>query len=97
MPKGYIVASVDIVDPQEYALYTAKTPAAAAAHGGRFLVRGGRQRAPEKPARARQVVIEFPDFDAACAFYDSDAYRAILPHALAATAREIVIVEGAPD
>ena len=97
MPKGYVIARIDVDDPEGYAQYTARTPEAIAAFGGRFLVRGGRQRAAEGAARSRQVVIEFPDFETACAFYDSDAYREILPLALAASRRELVLVEGFAD
>ncbi|MGF1657827.1 MAG: DUF1330 domain-containing protein [Rubrimonas sp.] len=94
MAKGYVIARIDVDDPEAYALYTARTPEAIAAFGGRFLVRGGAQRAAEGAARGRQVVIEFPDYAAACAFYDSDAYRAILPFAWAASTRDLVLVEG---
>jgi uncharacterized protein (DUF1330 family) len=95
MPKGYVIARIDVTDPERYALYTAETPRLAARHGGRFIVRGGRHEAREGPARARNVVIEFPDFDAARAFYDDPDYQAILPHALAGSERELVLVEGA--
>ncbi len=94
MPKAYIIARIDVTDPTEYARYTASTPALAARFGGRFIARGGRFEAREGPARVRNVLIEFPDFDSARAFYDDPAYRAILPHALAGAERELVIVEG---
>ena len=43
------------------------------------------------------AIIEFPDYPSALAFYDDPEYRAVLPHALAASEREIVIVEGVED
>ena len=94
MPKGYVIARIDVGDPETYSKYVARTPEVIASFGGRFLVRGGLQRAAEGPARARHVVIEFPDYETACAFYDSAAYREILPLALAASTREILLVEG---
>ena len=94
MPKGYIIARVDVTDPETYARYTAETPRVVAEHGGRFLVRAGRCEALEGPARSRNVILEFPSFAAARAFYDSAAYRAILPHALAGSEREMLLVEG---
>jgi len=97
MPKGYLIARIDVTDPETYKKYTATTPALAARHGGRFIVRAGRQEAKEGSARSRNVVIEFPDFASALAFYDDPDYRAILPHALAGSEREIVIVEGAEE
>lgn len=97
MAKAYLIARVDVTDTGEYAKYTARTPAAAAAFGGRFLVRAGRFEQLEGEGRSRNVVLEFPDFAAARAFYDSPDYRAILPHALAGSVREMVLVEGVPD
>jgi uncharacterized protein (DUF1330 family) len=94
MPKGYLIASIDVHDPEEYAKYTARTPDVAAAHGGRFIVRAGRAEAPEGNWRSRIVVIEFPSFEAARGFYNAEDYRAILPHALAASTRDLILVEG---
>src|SRR5690606_27908843 len=95
MPKAYIIARIDVTDPERYAKYTAVTPGIAARFGGRFLARGGRYEAKEGPARARNAIIEFPDYSSALAFYDDAEYRAALPDALAGSERELVIVEGA--
>jgi uncharacterized protein (DUF1330 family) len=95
MPKAYLIARIDVTDPGEYGKYTAATPGIAARFGGRFIARGGRYEAKEGPARARNVIIEFPDYASALAFYDDPAYREVLPHGLAGSEREIVIVEGA--
>jgi uncharacterized protein (DUF1330 family) len=97
MPKAYLVARIDVTDPERYARYTAATPAIAARHGGRFIARGGRHEAKEGPARARNAIIEFPDYESALAFYDDPEYRTVLPHALAGSVREVVIVEGTEE
>ncbi len=97
MPKGYLIARIDVTDPERYARYTAATPGIAARHGGHFIVRAGRYEAKEGPARARNAVIEFPDYASALAFYDDPDYRAVLPHALAGSERELIIIEGAED
>lgn len=94
MPKAYVIGRIDITDPEIYARYVAKTPAAAEAFGGRFLVRAGRVEQLEGEGRSRNVVIEFPDYDRARAFYASDAYQAILPDARAGSTRDLMIVEG---
>lgn len=97
MRKGYLIARIDVSDPTRYARYAAETPRIAERFGGRFIARGGRQEPKEGHARSRNVIIEFPDYEAALAFYEDPEYRAILPHALAASEREIVIVEGTED
>ncbi len=92
---AYIIARIDVTDPEEYATYARQTVALAEAFGGRFLVKGGAQTVVEGDAPARQVVVEFPDIRAARAWYDSPEYQAILPIALRASKRDLVIVEGA--
>jgi uncharacterized protein (DUF1330 family) len=97
MPKGYLIARIDLTDPERYAQYSVATPGIAARHGGRFIVRAGRFESKEGKPRQRNVIIEFPDYDSALAFYDDPDYRAVLPHALEASEREIIIVEGAEE
>lgn len=47
--------------------------------GGRFLVHGADVIVKEGPFPGTIVIIEFPDVEAAEAWYDSPAYQAILP------------------
>jgi uncharacterized protein (DUF1330 family) len=47
--------------------------------GGRFLVHGATVEVKEGDWPGTVVVIEFPDIDAARAWYDSPGYQAILP------------------
>ena len=47
--------------------------------GGRFLVHGADVDVREGPWPGTVVVIEFPDTDAAAAWYESPDYQAILP------------------
>jgi uncharacterized protein (DUF1330 family) len=90
MPKGYIIARIDVLDPEAYARYAAEAIKVAAAHGGKALARGGRYEALEGKARARNVVLEFDSYDAARAEYQ--AARALRE---GAAEIEIVLVEGA--
>ncbi len=91
---AYWIARVDVTDPERYAAYARGATEAIAAHGGRFLARGGRAVALEGAMRARNVVVEFPTVEAAEACYASDAYRQALAFADGASEREIVVVEG---
>ena len=38
---AYLIVETDITDPEQYEQYKAASPGAIAAHGGRFVVRGG--------------------------------------------------------
>ncbi len=95
MPKGYVIARVDILDPEAYARYAAAATKAIAANGGRALARGGRHEALEGKARARNVVLEFDSCDAARAYYVSDEYQAARALREGAAEIEMVLVEGA--
>jgi uncharacterized protein (DUF1330 family) len=92
---AFIIAEVEVTDPDIYADYRAQTPAAIGAHGGRFIVRGGQVEPKEgTPPAGRVVVIEFPDMAAARRFYDSPEYRKILPLRQQASRSRLYFVEG---
>ena len=96
MAKAYLVAEVEVNDPEQYAKYIAKTPDAVAKHGGKFIVRGGAWDALEGEApKGRVVVIEFPSLDAARAFYQSDDYQPLIPIRQSASEGRLFLVEGA--
>lgn len=94
MPKGYWIGRVDVTDPEAYQRYVAANGAAFARYGARFLVRGGRFEAVEGEARARNVVIEFPSYEAALACYHSPEYRAAMKHREGAGVADIIVIEG---
>ncbi len=94
MPKGYWIARVDVHDPEAYKAYIAAAAPAYLEYGAKFLVRGGQAVAAEGQARSRNVVIEFPSYQAALDCYNSPVYRAARAHRLAASTGEIVVIEG---
>jgi uncharacterized protein (DUF1330 family) len=73
---AYVVIEVLATDVEKEAAYRQLSGPAVEQAGGRFIVRGGEMHVLEgswEPKRL--VVLEFPDADAARAWYDSDAYR----------------------
>ena len=73
---AYVIADVKVSDPEQYKQYQALSPGAIAAAGGKFVVRGGRHEVLEGSwSPNRVVVLEFADYAAAKAFYDSALYR----------------------
>lgn len=94
---AYWIAHVTVTDPARYKGYQALGPAAFAAHGGRFLARGGASEVVEGPADYdRHVVIEFPSLEAARACYASPEYAAASAEREGAARVQIVIVDGLP-
>jgi len=94
MAKGYWVARVDVADAQAYKGYVAANAAAFAEFGAKFLVRAGRFEVMEGTSRGRNVVIEFPSYQAALECYRSPSYQEALKLRLPVATADLLIVEG---
>jgi uncharacterized protein (DUF1330 family) len=94
MPKAYWIARVDVTDPDAYKQYVAANGAAFSKYGAKFLVRGGKAETREGSARARNVVLEFKDYETAKACYESPEYRAAMKLRENASNGDLIIVEG---
>lgn len=94
MPKGYWIVHIDVRDPEAYQKYVAANGVAFAKYGARFLVRGGKHVVTRGKAPARNVVIEFRDYETAIACHDSEEYREAAKLRDAAATVDLVIAEG---
>jgi uncharacterized protein (DUF1330 family) len=72
---AYMIAEIEVTNPDGYKEYTTLVPATIEKYGGRFLVRGGKAHPVEGewPER-RRVIIEFPSIEAAKRWWDSPEY-----------------------
>lgn len=92
---AYIYASIEITDPVAYETYRAEVPAVIAAHGGRYLVRGGATTVLEGPGvPQRQVILEFPDMARLQAFYHSPDYQRLVTIRQSASVGTLFAIEG---
>jgi len=93
---AYLHASLEVTDPVAYEQYRQKVPALIAAHGGRYLVRGGATQVLEGgPQGQRQVILEFPDMAHLLAFYNDPAYRPLIAVRQGASkGGQIIAIEG---
>ncbi len=93
---AYLIVELHITDPEQYKQYMAAAPAFVKAHGGEYLVRGGRHEALEGDWQPHRVaMLRFPSYEAAKAFYQSDYAQKALPLRAGATAYfNMVLVEG---
>ena len=90
-----MVVQADVTNPTQYQEYAKLSPAIVAKFGGRYLARAGRTVTLEgPPAKSRVVVLEFPSFAQARAWYDSPDYREALAIRQSCATAELVIVEG---
>lgn len=93
--SAYIIANVVVLDPEKYKEYVKQSPNSIAAHGGRFLARAGKAEALEGDvAPNRVVILEFPSYQRAKEWWNSEMYR--LPKALRQSAAEasFILVDG---
>jgi uncharacterized protein (DUF1330 family) len=96
MTTAYIIVDMQISDMEQYKQYMAAAPAAVAAAGGEYLVRGGRCESVEGDWQPiRMAMLRFPSYDKAKAFYDGELYRTARAKRQGATEFfNMVLVEG---
>jgi uncharacterized protein (DUF1330 family) len=94
MPKGYIIAHVTVRNAEAYQEYVRLDSPIFAAHGGRFLVRGGQSEMVEGETLERHVVIEFADYASALACYRSPEYQKVADIRRANADTVMLVVEG---
>jgi uncharacterized protein (DUF1330 family) len=95
MPKGYVIARAEVINPDKWSEYAAKASEAIKQYAGKPLVRGGRCEVAEGQGRSRNVVLEFESYEAARAYAFSPEYAAARKLREGAGSIDIVIVEGA--
>ncbi len=92
---AYLFANVEITDPVVYEQYRQQVPATIAAHGGRYLVRGGATEVLEGGGEPNRVVIlEFPDMARLRAWYHGPEYTPLLALRTRSTNSTVAAIEG---
>jgi uncharacterized protein (DUF1330 family) len=94
MPKGYVIAHATVTNPENWAKYAAHTKIALDKFGGTPIVRGGRCEIIEGNGVARNVVLEFPSYDAALGYARSTEYAEAKAMRAGAGTIDITVVEG---
>ena len=93
--SAYVIADVNVTDPDLFAEYRQRVPATIEKYGGRFVVRGGTVETKEGGwSPARVVVVEFPSIDQARKWYHSPEYAPALALRLKAAETKLIFVEG---
>ena len=93
---AYVIAEVDVTDPQAYETYKTLVAPTVAKFDGRYLVRGGKVVSKEggwQPPRF--VILEFPSLERAEAWFRSADYAPALAVRAKAAKSRLIIVEGA--
>ncbi|BCG86706.1 hypothetical protein MesoLj113c_28160 [Mesorhizobium sp. 113-3-9] len=96
-PKGYWIARVDVQDAEQYKKYVEANTAAFRKFGGVCLARGGRVQVMEGSGRSRNVIWEFPSFEAAVSCYESEEYQYARSFREGIAEADFIMVEGLRD
>jgi uncharacterized protein (DUF1330 family) len=92
---AYVLAEIEITNPEGYKGYTAVVAETIQKYGGRFLARGG----PALPLEGewperRRVLLEFPSVDAARKWWDSPEYSKPKEMRRANSKGRLILLEG---
>jgi len=92
---GYVIVNDEISDEAGFAEFRQKVGATVAAHGGRYLVRGGATEVIDGDwAPDRLVVIEFDSVDQAKAWLNSADFLAIKDLRVSSASASVIVAEG---
>ena len=95
MTSAYILANVQVTNPEQYEAYKKFSSAAMQAHGAEVCVRGGKVEVLEGDwAPERVVLLKFPSVEAARAFNDSPEYSLARQARAGAAVMRMVLIEG---
>ena len=76
--SGYLIAQLNMTDKENFKLYAETVPESVKKFGGKYLVRAGEFKSMQgKWDFTRNVIIEFPTYEKALEWYNSEEYKPI--------------------
>ncbi|MCB9946292.1 MAG: DUF1330 domain-containing protein [Rhodospirillaceae bacterium] len=92
---AYLIAQIEVTDPQAYEAYKSQVPALIERYGGEYLVRGGALEVLEGDwAMPRTIILRFPSMEAARAWYTAADYQPVKALRRQASIGNVVLVDG---
>lgn len=92
---AYMIARVNVTNPEQYEEYKKLSPGAIAKYDGRFLVRGGDMATLEGPECSERVIlVEFPSMERAKEFYNSEDYQHAISVREGAAEAQFILIDG---
>lgn len=92
---AYVLAMIDVRDPDTYRKYTDRSPDAVNRHGGTFLARGRSVETLEgEPYDQRLVLLKFPSSEKAAAWFNDPDYQSVAGFRRAAAVSRILLIDG---
>jgi len=97
MMPAFVIAQIEVTDPEGYAEYAKGVPATIERYGGRYIARGGKIDRLEGEGPANRIaIVQFPSMEQARRWYDSAEYRPLRAIRQANSRGVITLTEGLP-
>lgn len=98
MAVAYVIASVEVTDPEAFEQYRQKVPKVTEGYGGQYLARGGKQETLEGLPLSgnRTVIVQFESYQRALEWYRSNEYTELVKLRQAGSNGTLLVVEGVP-
>ena len=96
MATAYVIASVEVTDPEAFEKYRQQVPNVTEGYGGQYLARGGKQETLEGPPFSgnRTVIVQFESYERAIEWYHSHEYTELVKLRQAGSNGTLLVVEG---
>lgn len=94
MARGYVIITETVNDPERLNAYAQKAVPTIMQGGGKVIVFEPNPEVIEGEWTGQTVILEFESVDAAKAWYNSDAYQAVIGERQAAADSNAIIVSG---
>ena len=92
---GYVIAQVEVTDPEGFARYREMVPGSIEQYGGRYIVRGGKTEALEGDwDPGRLVIIQFDSVEQAKAWWACEEYAEAKALRQRTARTNLTVVEG---
>tara|TARA_Y100001970_G_scaffold59656_1_gene75969 strand:+ start:6864 stop:7151 length:288 start_codon:yes stop_codon:yes gene_type:complete len=93
--NGYVIAQINMLTKEGYKEYVERVPQTIKNFGGKYLARAGEFKSMEgKWNFSRNVIIEFPSYEKAMEWYNSEEYNKIKNLRLNNTEGNLIIIKG---
>lgn len=93
--SAYVIAMIDVRDPDTYRKYTDRSPEAVKRHGGTFLAVGQPEETLEGESYdQRLVLLEFPSTEQAAAWFNDPDYQSAAEFRRASAASRFLLIDG---
>ena len=93
--SGYVIANIDVKNPEAYKEYIDKVKPIVEKFGGEYLVRNGEYKVIDGEWKyPRTVIIKFPTYEKALEWYSSEEYKPVKPIRLMNSVGNMIIIKG---